>query len=80
MLFDSKKAMFEVYRPGEGGELKAILRHRLVEKTIFQRSQGGSYQLPQELEVGDVNGDGKRDFVCILQDRVAIYLQGETAQ
>ncbi len=77
LLFDSKKAMFEVYRPGEGGELAVVLRHRLIEKTIFQRSQGSGYELPQELEIGDVNGDKRPDFVCILQDRVAIYLQGE---
>ncbi|MHC5055648.1 MAG: FG-GAP-like repeat-containing protein [Planctomycetota bacterium] len=77
LLFDSRKAMFEVYRPGEGGELKVVLRHRLIEKTIFQRSQGTSYELPQELEIGDVNGDKRPDFVCILQDRMAIYLQGE---
>ena len=77
LLFDSKKAMFEVYRPGDGGELAVILRHRLIEKTIFQRSQGTGYELPKELEIGDVNGDKRPDFVCILQDRVAIYLQGE---
>ena len=77
LLFDSKKAMFEVYCTGTGGELEAVLRHRLVEKTIFQRSKGSGYELPQELEVGDVNGDKRPDFVCILQDRVAIYLQGD---
>jgi len=77
LLFDSRKAMFEVYRPSKGGELKAVLRHRLVEKTIFQRSKGSGYELPQELEVGDVNGDKRPDLVCILQDRVAIYLQGD---
>jgi hypothetical protein len=69
--------MFEVYRPGKDGELEVILRHRLIEKTIFQRSQGGGYKLPQELAIGDVNGDKLPDFVCILLDRVAIYLQGE---
>lgn len=77
LLFDSKKAMFEVYRPGKGGELEVVLRHRLIEKTIFQRSQGSGYELPKELEIGDVNGDKRPDFVCILQDRVAIYLQGD---
>jgi hypothetical protein len=82
MLFDSKKAMMEVYRPDEAGELKVVLRQRLVEKTIFQRRDSSGYELPQELEVGDVDGDGRPDFVCILQDRVAIYLQGpvETAR
>ncbi len=36
-------------------------------------------QAERELEVGDVDGNGKPDFVCILQDRVAIHLQGPVA-
>ena len=77
LLFDSRKAMFEVYRPGKDRELEVVLRHRMVEKTIFQRSKGSGYELPQELEVGDLNGDKRPDLACILQDRVAIYLQGD---
>ena len=75
MLFDSKKAMFEVYRPAAGGELAPILRQRLFEKTIMQRADTDSYQMPQELAVGDMDGNGKPDLVFVLGDRVAVYLQ-----
>ena len=75
MLFDSKKAMFEVYRPGEDGELAPILRQRLFEKTIMQRADTDSYRMPQELAVGDMDGNGKPDLVFVLGDRVAVYLQ-----
>ncbi len=74
LLFDSKKAMFEIYRKVKGGQLKGILRQRLFTKTILQRG-GSVYELPKEVQIGDVDGNGKPDFVCILQDRIAIYLQ-----
>jgi hypothetical protein len=75
LLFDSKKAMFEVYRPQADGSLEPICRQRLFEKTIRQRGETDSFELPQELAVGDVDGNGKPDLVFILQDRLAIYLQ-----
>ncbi|MFW6189445.1 MAG: FG-GAP-like repeat-containing protein [Planctomycetota bacterium] len=75
MLFDSKKAMFEIHRPSEDGRLKPILRHRLFEKTISQRGETDSHQLPRELAVGDVDANGMADLVFVLQDRVAIYSQ-----
>ncbi len=74
LLFDSKKAMFEIYRKGKGGRLKGILRQRLFTKTIFQRGSS-VYELPKQVQIGDVDGNGKPDFICILQDRIAIYLQ-----
>jgi len=75
LLFDSKKAMFEVYRPDRTGNLAVILRHRLYEKSILERRDSGGGEFPQELAVGDVDGNGRNDLVCILQDRIAIYLQ-----
>ncbi len=75
LLFDSKKAMFEVYRLGKDRMMHVLLRHRLFEKTIFQRSKGGKLELPQELVIGDLDGDKRSDMVCILQDRIAVYLQ-----
>jgi hypothetical protein len=75
LLFDSKKAMFEIHRPGPGGVLKPVCRQRLFEKNIYQRSSTDSYEMPRELAVGDVDGNGKADLIFVLQDRVAIYLQ-----
>ncbi len=75
MLFDSRRAMFEVYRPGPEGDLLSLLRHRLFERSIHQRGETDSHQLPRELAVGDVNGNGSNDAVFILHDRIAIYLQ-----
>jgi len=77
LLFDRKKAMFEIYRPDAAGQLKVLLRHRLFEKTIFQRGERGSFEFPSELCVGDVDGNGTPDFICILQDRIAVYMQGK---
>ena len=76
LLFDSKKGMFEIHRQQEDGVLRPIFRQRLFEKTIHQRRETDSYELPQELAVGDMDGNGKADLIFILQDRVAIYLQG----
>jgi len=75
LLLDSRKAMFEIYRLNDAGKLRLAMRHRLFEKTIFQRGDSNTHELPQELRVGDVDGNGKPDFICILHDRVAIYLQ-----
>jgi len=75
MLFDSKKSMFEVYRPGRDGQLEPVLRHRLFEKSIHQRGETDSHEMPRELAIGDVDDNGSNDAVFILQDRIAIYLQ-----
>ena len=75
LLFDSKKAMFEIYRVAEDGTLTVICRRRLFEKTTRQQVDADTYELPQETAVGDVDGDGKADLIFILQDRIAIYLQ-----
>ena len=75
LLFDSRKAVFEILRADADGQLKPILRHRLFEKSILQQDRSDSLALPQEMEVGDVDGDGRPDFICILQDRIALYLQ-----
>jgi len=76
MLFDSKKAMFEIYRAKKDGTLHPICRQRLFERSIYQRGEKtDAYELPEELAVADVDGNGKADLIFILQDRVAIYLQ-----
>jgi len=75
LLFDSDKALFEIYRAGPRSEIDLVLQHRLYEKSIHQRRDNKSVELPQETAVGDVDGNGKADFLCILQDRIAIYLQ-----
>ncbi len=80
LLFDSQKALFEIHRPGADGRLEPVLRTRLFEKTIFQRRERETTQVPQELAVGDVDGNGMADLVFILQDRIAVYLQGPAEQ
>jgi hypothetical protein len=75
LLFDSTKAMFEVYRPDARGDLKSVLRRRLFEKTISEREEESKTEIPQEIAIGDVDGDSRQDFVCVLHDRVAIYQQ-----
>lgn len=75
LLFDNKKAMFEIYRKNKNGKLMLILRHRLFERTTFLQQRNSRYEFPEEIQVGDVDGNGKPDFICILQDRIAIYLQ-----
>jgi len=75
MAFDSKKAVFEIHRRQPDGMLRPVCRNRLFERTIYQRGEADSYELPQEVAVGDMDGNGKADLVLILQDRIAIYLQ-----
>jgi hypothetical protein len=76
LLFDNSKAMFEVYRADAQGELKVLLRQRLFERSIHQQRETNVVALPQDVCVGDVDGNGKPDFLCIMQDRIAIYLHG----
>jgi len=76
LMFDSAKAMLEIRRRQDDGTLGLVCRQRLFEKTIYQRGgRGGSHELPDELAVGDVDGNGEADLIFILQDRIAIYLQ-----
>ena len=76
LLFDSKKAMFEVHKVNKEGKLTLVMRNRLFEQLISQRGNSGSIHLPKDLVIGDVNKDGKNDIICILRDRIAIYMQG----
>ncbi len=80
LLFDSQKAMLEIHRPDEDGELRPICRRRLFEKSIHQRGDSDSFEMPKEMAAGDVDGDGRNDMVMVLQDRLAIYMQGEPVQ
>ena len=75
LLFDSKKAIFEICRPQKDGSLETICRNRLFEKTIRQQGDSQASELPEEAVVGDVDGNGQTDMIFILQDRLAIYLQ-----
>lgn len=76
LLFDSKRAMFEIYRPDSDGQLTTLFRQRLFEKSIFQKDKASKTRVPQEVAIGDVDGNDKVDFICILQDRIGIYQQG----
>lgn len=75
LLFDSRKAMFEIHTTGEDGRLRPLARHRLFEKTIFQSAETDSLELPSELAATDLDGNGAVDLVFLLQDRLAVYLQ-----
>jgi hypothetical protein len=77
LLFDSKRAMFEIYRADAAGELHPLCRHRLFARSIFQRRDTGAYEIPNEIIVTDMNGDKMKDLVFLLGDRVAIYFQGK---
>jgi hypothetical protein len=74
LLFDSRKAMFEVHRQGQDG-LRPVLRRRMFEKTIRQSAESDSYEMPAELAIADLDGNGAVDLAFLLGDRLAIYMQ-----
>ena len=76
-MFDSQKAMFEICRADPNGELHPLTRHRLFDRSIFNRQNTGAMELPNEIKAADLNGDGKTDLVFLLDDRAAIYFQGD---
>jgi serine protease Do len=80
LLFDSRRAMFEVHEIGADGMLRPLLRHRLFEKTVQQYDESDALELPRELAIGDVDGNGKADLVFVLHNHIAIYLQSADAE
>ncbi len=76
LLFDSRKSMLEIYRSGPDGRLDRTLRHRLFERTIHARGEEKALELPRQFATGDLDGNGRLDFLFFLKDRLAVYLQG----
>jgi len=77
LLFDKQQAVFEVLRRGGDGRLVTAMRHKLYDRQLAARPEGGQGEPeePREVAVGDFDGNGRPDLAFLLQDRVVIYLQ-----
>ncbi len=67
------------------GGSKAILRHWKKNKegawkatTLWQRSWGGKFDRLRDMEIGDVNGDGKENIVLATHDQGVVAVGSET--
>ncbi len=77
LLFDSKEAVFEVYKQLNEKETLAVLRHRLFDKKRSKYDKMEYVRSPDEIAVADMDADGKNDLIFMLDDRIAVYLQKE---
>jgi FG-GAP-like repeat/FG-GAP repeat len=75
VLSDVGNNMVEIvsYRAESG--FKHEMKWRVFEEKNHQGRKVGSRGEPRELDVGDVDGDGKDDVVLMVHDRIIVYLQ-----
>ncbi|WP_165069021.1 FG-GAP repeat domain-containing protein [Paludisphaera rhizosphaerae] len=55
-------------------DLLHALTFKLFERKSYRGGSGHSFE-PREMAVGDVDGDGRSDFVAILHDRIVVLRQ-----
>jgi len=69
---DIRKANLEVLATMSDGSLERALRFQVFQGKRFagEPDRGGE---PSAVLMGDVNGDGLADIVCIVHDRVIVY-------
>jgi len=77
LLFDKQQSVLEVLRRGGDGRLVTVMRHKLFDRQLATRPEGGQGEPeePREVAVGDLDGNGRPDLAFLLQDRLVIYLQ-----
>jgi hypothetical protein len=57
------------------GTLKPSIRWKVFEERTFRSRRVGDRGEPREAMIVDVTGDGKRDLVLVVHDRVLVYPQ-----
>ncbi|HRU06619.1 MAG TPA: VCBS repeat-containing protein, partial [Candidatus Brocadiia bacterium] len=58
--------------------LSARMKFQIFEKKIFTGKPGGRGEArvePRVIEIADVTGDGKKDLILLIHDRVNLYPQ-----
>ncbi len=72
-VMDTGDHFIEIATALNGGDLKRGMSFRVFEQRSF--SERGDSAEPRDINVGDVDGDGRTDLVVISHNRILVYRQ-----
>jgi hypothetical protein len=75
---DIRNHNVEVLRWAPGSQLTRVYRFTVFEKKTFRGQEQGGNE-PRQVILADLTGDGKRDLLLLVHDRIALYPQAEAS-
>ncbi len=72
---DPGKNLLEILKRGEEDRWGSLMHFKVFEVDQHYQGRRGSPMEPRETVVADVTGDGKKDLILLVHDRVLIYPQ-----
>jgi hypothetical protein len=72
---DPNKNLIEILGTGSNGRWESLMHFRVFETDQHYQGRKGSVLEPRETIIADVTGDGKKDLILLVHDRVLIYPQ-----
>ena len=75
VCIDPNKNVVEVLGTDDAGEWRSRMHFKVFDTDAHFTGRKASQQEPREAIIADVTGDGKKDLVLLVHDRVLIYPQ-----
>lgn len=75
LLFDRRNYVLEVIHPNKEGEWTSALHFVLFDENPHYRGRRSAEMQPRDCLIADVTGDGKKDVILQMHDRVLVYPQ-----
>ncbi|MGC4072614.1 MAG: VCBS repeat-containing protein [Nibricoccus sp.] len=72
---DPAKNLLEILSRGSDDRWTSLMHFKVFEIDQHYQGRKGSPMEPRETLIGDVTGDGKKDLILLVHDRVLIYPQ-----
>lgn len=72
---DPGRNLLEILKRGEEDRWESLMHFKVFEVDQHYQGRRGSPMEPRETVIADVTGDGKKDLILLVHDRVLIYPQ-----
>jgi len=72
---DPNKNLIEILGSGSDGHWESLMHFKVFETDQHYQGRKGSVLEPRESIIADVTGDGKKDLILLVHDRVLVYPQ-----
>ncbi len=75
LLFDQRSHVLEIIHPDQNGKWRSVLHFVLFDENPHYRGRRSAEMQPRDCLIADVTGDGKKDVILQMHDRVLVYPQ-----